>query len=469
MSGILAKAAAAVSSAVTSATNNKNKPTPASKSIKSTPAAYSYTPDVASSRPQSSVQSLTDITSPISTLPLPTVFTAPIRNDIVHIVHTSMNKNARQPYAVSPGAGHQHSAESWGTGRAVARVPRVSGGGTGRAGQGAFANQCRKGRMFAPTKTWRKWHRKLNVNTKRYAVASALAASALPSLVLARGHQIDSTPEIPLVIDSSVESVNKTKQAVKILQTLGAYQDVERAINGRTLRAGKGKMRNRRYIERRGPLIVYNTDNGIVQGFRNIPGVELTHVDSLSLLQLAPGGHLGRFIIWSEAAYQRLNSTWGTNKSTATEVRVGYHLPRSIMSNSDLSRIIDSDEIQSVLRPTIKQHRINRIHGNPLRNKSLKNQLNPYADTLRTSERQAHERNTANRRAVIDAVRSGKKPSLTKEQQAKKTASNKRHHQKQQNYQRLVDDKKYTGYEQTKSEIAADVAKAEADAAPTKK
>ena len=45
--------------------------------------------------------------------------------------------------------------------------------------------------MFAPTKVWRKWHRKINITQKRHAVASALAASALPSLVMARGHKID--------------------------------------------------------------------------------------------------------------------------------------------------------------------------------------------------------------------------------------------------------------------------------------
>ena len=71
---------------------------------------------------------------------MPAVFKAPIREDVVHFVHTSMAKNKRQPYAVSRKAGHQTSAESWGTGRAVARIPRVRGGGTHRSGQGAFGN-----------------------------------------------------------------------------------------------------------------------------------------------------------------------------------------------------------------------------------------------------------------------------------------------------------------------------------------
>lgn len=66
---------------------------------------------------------------------LPAVFKAPIRPDVVRFVHTNISKSNRQPYAVSSKAGHQTSAESWGTGRAVARIPRVSGGGTHRAGQ----------------------------------------------------------------------------------------------------------------------------------------------------------------------------------------------------------------------------------------------------------------------------------------------------------------------------------------------
>jgi large subunit ribosomal protein L4e len=63
-----------------------------------------------------------------------------------------MAKNKRQPHSVSSKAGEQTSAESWGTGRAVARIPRVNGSGTHRAGQAAFGNMCRGGRMFAPTK-----------------------------------------------------------------------------------------------------------------------------------------------------------------------------------------------------------------------------------------------------------------------------------------------------------------------------
>merc|ERR1719199_1839754 len=125
---------------------------------------------------------------------MPGVFTVPIRNDLVHFVHSNLAKNRRQGHAVYFLAGAEHSAESWGTGRAVARIPRISGSGTHRSGQATFGNMCRKARMYAPLRTWRKWHRKVNLNQKRNAVASALAASACTPLVMARGHHVDNVP-----------------------------------------------------------------------------------------------------------------------------------------------------------------------------------------------------------------------------------------------------------------------------------
>lgn len=317
---------------------------------------------------------------------LPAVFLAPIRPDIVNFVHTNLAKNKRQAVAVSSKAGHQTSAESWGTGRAVSRVARVPGGGTHRAGQAAFGNMVRGGHMFAPTKTWRRWHRKVNVNQKRYAVVSALAASALPSLVLARGHRIEGIPEVPLVLDDSVESVTKTAKALAILKTIGAAAELEKVKDSRNIRRGKGKLRNRRYVQRRGPLVVFGADNGISKSFRNIPGVEVGSVDRLNLLQLAPGGHLGRFIVWTKSAFEKLDSIYG-NGVEASTAKKGYNLPRPIMANSDLSRLINSDEVQSIVKPAVKQNNKTRVlKRNPLKNLGALLKLNPYAKTARRAE-----------------------------------------------------------------------------------
>ncbi|KAH7513251.1 hypothetical protein FEM48_Zijuj12G0177400 [Ziziphus jujuba var. spinosa] len=317
------------------------------------------------------------------TLPLPDVMKASIRPDILNFVHSNISKNSRQPYAVSKRAGHQTSAESWGTGRAVSRIPRVPGGGTHRAGQGAFGNMCRGGRMFAPTKIWRRWHRKINVNQKRYAVVSAIAASAIPSLVLARGHRIESVPELPLVVSDSAEGVEKTSAAIKVLKQVGAFPDAEKAKDSHSIRPGKGKMRNRRYINRKGPLIVYGTEGAkLVKAFRNIPGIDIVNVERLNLLKLAPGGHLGRFVIWTKSAFEKLDSIYGSFEKPS-EKKKGYVLPRAKMVNADLARIINSDEVQSVVRPIKKDVKRSILKKNPLKNLNTMLRLNPYAKTAR--------------------------------------------------------------------------------------
>ena len=175
--------------------------------------------------------------------------------------------------------------------------------------------------MFAPTKVWRKWHQKINLGQKRFATASAIAASSSAALLLARGHQVSAVSEVPLVISSAAfadSGLKKTSAAVKLLEAVGAGPDLAKVKNSRKLRAGKGKLRNRRHQQRRGPLVVYNEDKGIVKAFRNLPGVEIVNVRRLNLLQLAPGGHLGRFVIWTEGAFGLLDEVFGTFDKAST-------------------------------------------------------------------------------------------------------------------------------------------------------
>uniref|UniRef100_A0A2I3HMW9 Large ribosomal subunit protein uL4 n=1 Tax=Nomascus leucogenys TaxID=61853 RepID=A0A2I3HMW9_NOMLE len=306
---------------------------------------------------------------------LPAVFKVPIRPDIVNFVHTNLRKNNRQPYAVSELAGHQTSAESWGTGRAAARIPRVRGGGTHRSGQGAFGNMCRGGQMFAPTKIWHRWHRRVNTTQKRYAVCSALAASALPALVMSKGHRIEDVPELPLVVKDKVEGYKKTKEAVLLLKKLQAWNDIKKVYASQRMSAGKGKMRNRGRIQRRGLCIIYNEDNGIIKAFRNIPGITLLNVSKLNILKLAPGGHVGRFCIWTESAFRKLDELYGTWRKAAS-LKSNYNLPMHKMINTDLSRILKSPEIQTKIH-----HRV--LKKNPLKNLRIMLKLNPYAKTMR--------------------------------------------------------------------------------------
>jgi len=359
-----------------------------------------------------------------STVPLPAVFKAPIRPDIVNFVHQNISKNARQPYAVNVDAGHQTSAESWGTGRAVARIPRVRGGGTHRSGQGAFGNMCRGGRMFAPTKTWRNWHRRVNTNQKRYAIVSALAASSVPALVMSKGHLIQETSEVPLVVTDNIQTYDKTKQAVTFLRRLKIWNDIQKVYKSRRNRAGVGKMRNRRRVQRRGPLIVYNQDQGLTKAFRNIPGVETINVNRLNLLKLAPGGHVGRFIVWTESAIKQLDGLYGTWRKES-EAKKGYNLPLPKMSNTDLSRLLKSDEIQKVIRGPIKQVVRRRTKLNPLRNNRAMAKLNPYAIVQKRAAILQDERVRVKKAAAAAGLKSPKPVKTTATRKAMKEKAKK--------------------------------------------
>jgi len=358
-----------------------------------------------------------------STLPLPAVFKAPIRSDIVNFVHHTMRRNSRQPYAVNVGAGHQTSAESWGTGRAVARIPRVRGGGTHRSGQGAFGNMCRGGRMFAPTKTFRNWHCRINVNQRRYALCSAIAASGVPALVMSKGHMIGETLETPLVVTDKIQEYEKTKQAIIFLRRLKLWNDVQKVYKSQRTRAGVGKMRNRRRVQRKGPLIIYDKDEGLSKAFRNIPGVETLSVHKLNLLKLAPGGHVGRLCVWTESAFKALDKLYGTWRKTS-EVKKGYNLPTPKMSNTDLSRLLKSDEIQKVVRAPVKRLVIRKTKLNPLVNTRAMAKLNPYAVVLKRASLLLQEREKL-RKAAEKGLKKGAKAPPSKVLQVRKAMKEK--------------------------------------------
>jgi len=301
-----------------------------------------------------------DGVSVVKTLERPDVFNVELRDDLVRSVHDLVLLNGRQPYAVSPDAGKQHSAESWGTGRAVARVPRVKGSGTRRAGQAAFANFARKGRMAHPTKTTRRWQRKTPLTLRRTVCAMSVAATAVPEIVEGRGHRISGVNMLPVVVSDAVSAMSKTKEAVGLLKKLGLSEDLERVERSRTITCGKGKHRNRRYNMRRGLLIIH--DRAELKAFANIRGVDTMDVNCLSILGLAPGGKLGRLVMWTESAFLKLNALFGTIGGVS-ELKSGYSLPVPMVSSGDLGEYFYSPEIQALISTPVLLPKGNCLKG----------------------------------------------------------------------------------------------------------
>ena len=275
------------------------------------------------------------------TVELPKVFETPVRAEVVKEVYVNLAKNAMQPHGTSPTAGVKPSAVSWGPGRAKARVPRVNGSGSNRNGQGAYANFCRGGHRFAPPNLQRRWFRPVPSKQRKYAIASAIAATAIVPLVQARGHLLGEIKEVPVVLADTLEEVKRTREAVEVLKKVGLYEDVKRVLDGKVHRSSKGKFRRSAYKTKKGPLVIYNEDKGVVKAFRNIPGVETVSVKALSLQKLAPAGQVGRLTVWSESAFKALDSVYESKK--------GFTLPRSLLTNADIDSVILSDAVQEAL------------------------------------------------------------------------------------------------------------------------
>lgn len=73
------------------------------------------------------------------------------------------------------------------------------------------------------------------------------------------------------------------------------------------------------------------------------------NINKMNLLKLAPGGHVGRFVIWTKSAFDQLDALYGTWRKESL-LKKEYNLPFPKMANTDLSALLKSEEILRVLR-----------------------------------------------------------------------------------------------------------------------
>ncbi len=244
---------------------------------------------------------------PTKSIQAPDVFQTPFRADIINRAFLATVTNKIQPKGVNKKAGQRNTAESLGPGRGTARVPRIKGGGTSAAHQGGFAPGTRGGRQAHPPKAEKDIQKNINKKERLFAIRSAIAATANKEKVSERGHVIDDVKEIPLIVVDDLEGLQKSKEVRDVFQAIGLMGDIERA-SIKKIRAGRGKMRGRKYKRKKSVLIVVRKNNGIFQAARNFTGVDICEVQNLSAEVLAPGGHCGRLVLWSESAITQLGT-----------------------------------------------------------------------------------------------------------------------------------------------------------------
>ncbi len=229
----------------------------------------------------------------LKVLNLPPVFESEARPDLIKRAVDAFRANRRQPYGPGSISGMRHAVSWWGKGRGVSRVPRLKDSRRAAQAPGTVG-----GRRAHPPRPERDWSKKLNKKERQMARASALAATADPRLVAQRGHRFNDALSLPVVMDTKVEDLGSTQEAAELLERLGLNEDVARA-SLKKVRAGRGKMRGRRYRRKRGPLVVVSKGCAAVRAFRNLAGVDVTDPSGLNAEVLAPGGVPGRLTLFS--------------------------------------------------------------------------------------------------------------------------------------------------------------------------
>ena len=227
---------------------------------------------------------------------LPPVFQTPYRPDLIHRAVLAAQANRTQPYGADPFAGKRTPAESFGSGRGMAHVPR-------QAGRARRVPQAVSGRRAHPPKAEKDRTQKVNDKERKQAVRSAIAATADEELVRARGHRFDDDVELPVVVSDDFEDLVKTREAADAVEALGLGADVERADSA-TIRAGRGTTRGRKY--RRPTSILFVTADEPSRAARNLAGADVTTAREVNAEDLAPGTHAGRLTVWTESAIEEV-------------------------------------------------------------------------------------------------------------------------------------------------------------------
>ena len=236
---------------------------------------------------------------------LPNVFDTKLNSELIHKAYINLESHGFQKHSTHPTAGQDVVADSNDppTGRGIARIARMKGGGGGRQGQAGEVAGTRGGRQAHRPYVNKVIYKKINKKENKLALCSAIAATKSKELVIQRGHKIEKIDSFPLVVTDDIESITQTSKMMKILEDLNLIQDVERLKN-RKRRSGKVVLRGRPTKTGKSVLFVLSNSAITKKACNSIPGVDVCSVKGLSVLDLAPGANLIRLTVYSKKAIE---------------------------------------------------------------------------------------------------------------------------------------------------------------------
>ncbi len=247
---------------------------------------------------------------------LPKEFSSKVREDIVSKVLEAAKKH--QPYSPSPVAGKQHSAKGkivhrrhvWrsGYGRGASRVPRkiFSQKGSRFNWEAAEVPFARGGMRAHPPKI-EHFLKELKINKKELKIAfvSALSATASEKYVVDKYATVNKlNKKVPFILTLGNTENLKVKDLLNGLKGMLGEELYNIAIKKKSIRAGKGTMRGRKYKSNAGMLLVVGKDE---IGKVKTKMFEVVSAGELGVTDLARGG-LGRLTVYTENSVKELEN-----------------------------------------------------------------------------------------------------------------------------------------------------------------
>lgn len=226
---------------------------------------------------------------------LPAIFETPYRPELIGKAVRATQANRTQATGADDYAGMRTPAESQGSGRGMAHVPRSNG-------EGRRVPQTVGGRKAHPPKEGTDSSKQINTKERKLATRSAIAATTDAERVKERGHQFEDR-DLPLVVSDEFEDLVKTQEVVSLLEALGVHDDIERAED-KKIRAGRGTTRGRKY--KRPSSILFVTSDEPSRAARNLAGADVATAREVNTEDLAPGAQGGRLTIWTESAIEEV-------------------------------------------------------------------------------------------------------------------------------------------------------------------
>jgi large subunit ribosomal protein L4e len=239
---------------------------------------------------------------------LPKNFGIRIREDILSKVFEAQRGTHAQGYGSKEGAGAQYSASGilkkkrhdWKStyGKGISRIPRkiMSRHGASFNWIGATVSSTRGGRRPHAPRAEKNLFKKINKKELLIAFNSAFTGTTdVEALEKKYGQKIEGG----FVFEAKILEVKSKEFVASMKKVFG--DAINKVFKKKSIRAGIGKLRGRKYKSNSGFLFVISSEENMKR-----KGIEIVKVSELTIKDLSPNGEPGRLAGYTEKAIKEI-------------------------------------------------------------------------------------------------------------------------------------------------------------------